>query len=38
MGEGGLKAISCIMGFIVMSIGIQYIINGGVACLGQAML
>ncbi|HRD07949.1 MAG: MarC family NAAT transporter [Saprospiraceae bacterium] len=38
MGEGGLKAISRIMGFIVMSIGIQYIINGGVALFRQAML
>ncbi|MBP6396678.1 MAG: MarC family NAAT transporter [Saprospiraceae bacterium] len=38
LGEGGLKAISRIMGFIVMSIGIQYIINGGVALFRQAML
>lgn len=28
MGEGGLKALSRIMGFIVMAIGIQYIITG----------
>ena len=28
MGEAGLKAISRIMGFIVMAIGIQYIIGG----------
>ena len=38
LGEGGLKAISRIMGFIVMSIGIQYIINGGVALFRQEML
>ena len=31
LGEAGLKAISRIMGFIVMSIGIQYIIVGVVA-------
>jgi len=28
MGEAGLKAVSRIMGFIVMAIGIQYIIGG----------
>lgn len=28
LGHGGLKAVSRIMGFIVMSIGIQYAING----------
>ncbi|MEZ4981523.1 MAG: MarC family protein [Saprospiraceae bacterium] len=28
MGEGGLKAVSRIMGFIVMAIGIQTIIMG----------
>ena len=38
LGEGGLKAVSRIMGFIVMSIGVQYIINGGVALFRQAML
>ncbi|MCB0662935.1 MAG: MarC family NAAT transporter, partial [Saprospiraceae bacterium] len=31
MGEGGLKAISRIMGFIVMAIGIQTIIHGVVS-------
>lgn len=31
MGEGGLKAVSRIMGFIVMAIGIQTIIHGVVA-------
>ncbi|MBK8700051.1 MAG: MarC family NAAT transporter [Saprospiraceae bacterium] len=38
LGEGGLKAVSRIMGFIVMSIGVQYIINGGVALFRNAML
>jgi multiple antibiotic resistance protein len=30
MGVAGLKALSRIMGFIVMAIGIQYIIGGGI--------
>jgi multiple antibiotic resistance protein len=30
MGVSGLKALSRIMGFIVMAIGVQYIIGGGV--------
>lgn len=31
LGEAGLKALSRIMGFIVMAIGVQYVISGVVA-------
>jgi multiple antibiotic resistance protein len=30
LGEAGLKALSRIMGFIVMSLGVQFIIEGGI--------
>ncbi len=35
LGVAGLKAISRIMGFLVMAIGIQYIITGGVNLVNQ---
>ncbi|TVR83652.1 MAG: MarC family NAAT transporter [Saprospirales bacterium] len=35
LGEGGIKGISRIMGFIVMAIGVQYIINGVFILLDQ---
>jgi len=35
LGVAGLKAISRIMGFLVMAIGIQYIIAGGVSLVNQ---
>jgi multiple antibiotic resistance protein len=34
LGEAGLKAISRIMGFLVMSIGIEYVISGIVTLVG----
>ena len=37
LGVGGIKAISRIMGFIVMAIGIQYIILGVLALVNEAM-
>jgi multiple antibiotic resistance protein len=35
MGVAGLKALSRIMGFLVMAIGIQFIIQGVVSLVGE---
>ena len=38
LGEAGIKGISRIMGFIVMAIGVQYVINGMMLLMEQMQL
>jgi len=35
LGEAGLKALSRVMGFIVMSLGVQYMIAGVIQLIGE---